>query len=53
MGDTDRFNFPTMARTARTSLTLSLVYGLTQDLLALAQGRRVRYVDMLRGKHNE
>jgi hypothetical protein len=46
----DRFPVATAARTAKTGLAIGLAYGLAQDALGAANGRRPGYVDfMLRG----
>lgn len=47
----DRFPIATAARTAKTGLAIGLVYGLAQDALGAAKGRRPGYVDfLLRGR---
>lgn len=45
----NRFPLRTAARTARLALKIGLVYGLGQDALSLLRGRRLAYVDILRG----
>ncbi|KAI4117896.1 MAG: hypothetical protein LQ345_001959 [Seirophora villosa] len=45
-----RFNFATHLRTARVGLVAGLAYGVAQDILSLARGRRVGYVDTVFGK---
>ncbi|KAL8730972.1 MAG: hypothetical protein Q9181_004485 [Wetmoreana brouardii] len=47
----NRFNIPTAARTARAGLYTGLAYGLLQDAMALARGRRLNYIDFLMGKN--
>ena len=42
-----RMDFFTSARMAKTALKVSLVYGLSQDLLSTLRGRRPAYVDWL------
>jgi len=46
----DRFSLPAVTRTAKTSLMGGLAFGLIQDVLGLARGRRLAYVDVIRGK---
>ncbi len=47
---TDRFPLTTAARTAKTGLAIGLAYGLAQDAIGAAKGRRLGYVDfVLRG----
>lgn len=41
----DRFSLPMTARTTKAALVGGLVYGGLQDLLALARGRPVGYVE--------
>jgi len=43
----DRFPIVTAARTAKTGLAFGLAYGLIQDALATAKGRRPGYVDFI------
>ncbi|KAI9834893.1 MAG: hypothetical protein M1819_002801 [Sarea resinae] len=45
-------DFPliTAARTAKTGLLFGLVFGLTQDAISLARGKRLAYVDFLMGR---
>ncbi|KAL8892672.1 MAG: hypothetical protein Q9215_000421 [Flavoplaca cf. flavocitrina] len=40
----------TAARTARSGLYTGLIFGLLQDATALARGRRLSYVEFLKGK---
>ncbi|KAK1569785.1 uncharacterized protein LY79DRAFT_674444 [Colletotrichum navitas] len=44
----NRFSLPTAARTARYGLLFGLVYGGMQDVVGLARGRSVGYVDFIR-----
>ena len=44
----DRFSVPETARTARKGLVFGIAYGGVQDLLSLAQGRPVGYVEFVR-----
>ena len=46
---TDGFNVTTAARTARSGLYTGLIFGLLQDATALARGRRLSYVEFLKG----
>ena len=46
----DRFPLPTAARTSKVGLIGGLSYGLVQDALGLARGRRLGYVDFLLGR---
>jgi hypothetical protein len=47
---TDRFPVTTAARTAKSGLAIGLAYGLAQDAIGAARGRRPGYVDfILRG----
>lgn len=48
----DRFPLLTAARTCRVGLYSGLAFGLAQDLLGLARGRRLGYVDFLQSKLN-
>ncbi|KAL8680310.1 MAG: hypothetical protein Q9186_003492 [Xanthomendoza sp. 1 TL-2023] len=43
----NQFNMPTAARTAGAGLKMGLLFGILQDAMALAKGRRVDYVDSL------
>lgn len=43
----DRFPITTAARTAKTGLAIGVTYGLVQDALFVAKGRRPGYVDFL------
>ena len=47
---TDKFPLPTAGRTIKVGLYGSLAFGLAQDALGLARGRRLRYIDFLMGK---
>ncbi|KAL8838398.1 MAG: hypothetical protein Q9170_002158 [Blastenia crenularia] len=47
------FNVPLTARTARTGLVLGLGMGLTQDVVALLEGRRLKYIDALFGRRGD
>ncbi|KAL8675192.1 MAG: hypothetical protein Q9168_000445 [Polycauliona sp. 1 TL-2023] len=49
----NRFNMTTAARTARTGLSAGLILGLLQDATALARGRRLHYVEYLKGNLRE
>lgn len=53
MTRTDRFPLPTAARTSKVGLIGALSYGLVQDALGLARGRRLGYVDFLLGRHHD
>ena len=44
----DRFPMMTTVRTLQTGLYGGLAFGLLEDALALARGRRLRYVDFLK-----
>ena len=44
---TDRFPVTTAARTAKSALAVGLAYGLAQDALGAARGRRPKYVDFI------
>ncbi|KAK0509077.1 hypothetical protein JMJ35_008448 [Cladonia borealis] len=46
----NRFPLPTAARTSKVGLIGGLSYGLVQDALGLARGRRLGYVDFLLGR---
>ena len=49
----DRFPLPTAGRTIKVGLYSGLAFGLAQDALGLARGRRLGYVDfLLRKKHD-
>jgi len=48
-GIVDRFPLITAARTAKIGLGFGLGYGLIQDAMSLARGRRVGYVELFRG----
>ena len=50
---TDRFPLPTVARTSKVGLIGALSYGLVQDALGLARGRRLGYVDFVLGRHHD
>ncbi len=43
----NQWDLLTSARMAKTALKISLVYGLSQDLLSTLRGRRPAYVDWL------
>ncbi|KAI9648190.1 hypothetical protein NHQ30_002822 [Ciborinia camelliae] len=45
----NRFPITTAARTAKTGLIFGLAYGLVQDAVGYARGRRLGYVDFLMG----
>ena len=45
----DRFPLVTAARTAKIGLLSGLAFGLAQDALGLAKGRRPFYIDFLTG----
>ena len=47
-GITDRFSLSTAARTAKYGLVFGLAYGGVQDLVGLARGRPIGYVEMIR-----
>ncbi|KAI4123319.1 MAG: hypothetical protein LQ341_007214 [Variospora aurantia] len=47
------FNLATQVRTTRAGLIASLAYGVTQDVMTLARGRRVGYIDTVFGKHGK
>ena len=49
-GMQDRFPWPTAARTAKSGLKGGLAFGLAQDALGLARGRRLGYVDFILGR---
>lgn len=49
----DRFPLITAARTAKVGLYTGIAYGLCQDALSLARGRRLGYVDFLLGKNHQ
>lgn len=52
----DKFSFATATRTANIGGCSGLAFGLLQDALSLANGRRVGYVDFLLGRsrhHND
>ncbi|KAI9850020.1 MAG: hypothetical protein M1838_006193 [Thelocarpon superellum] len=46
----NRFPIQTAARTAKAGLLFGLAYGLAQDVLSLARGRRPGYVDVMLGR---
>ena len=46
----DKFPLPTAGRTIKVGLYSGLAFGLTQDALGLARGRRLRYIDSLMGR---
>ncbi|KAL8811678.1 MAG: hypothetical protein Q9223_001481 [Gallowayella weberi] len=43
----NRFSIPTAARTASAAVKVGLLFGILQDAMALARGRRIDYVDSL------
>lgn len=43
--NTDRFSLPMTARTTKAALVVGVVYGGMQDLLGLARGRRISYIE--------
>ncbi|GFP54335.1 hypothetical protein TASIC1_0003071400 [Trichoderma asperellum] len=47
-GLTDRFSLSTAARTAKYGLVFGLAYGGVQDLVGLARGRPIGYVELIR-----
>ena len=47
---TDRFPMVTAARTAKMGLLAGLGFGLAQDALSLAKGKRLGYVDYVLGR---
>ena len=47
----DRFPLITAARTIRVGLLCGLGFGIVQDALGLARGRRLAYVDFLLGRN--
>lgn len=49
----DRFPLLTAGRTIKAGLYGSLAFGLAQDALGLARGRRLHYVDFLLGSRRE
>ncbi|CRK40037.1 hypothetical protein BN1723_015650, partial [Verticillium longisporum] len=49
----NRFSLPTAARTAKYGLLFGLVYGGMQDVVGLARGRPVSYVEFFRRKFRE
>lgn len=48
----DKFPLLTAGRTIKTGLYGALAFGLVEDALGLARGRKLRYIDFLRG-HNQ
>ena len=46
----DSFPLLTAGRTIKKGLYMGLAFGLVQDALGLARGRRLRYVDYILGK---
>lgn len=46
----DRFPITTAARTAKTGLAIGITYGLVQDALTTAKGKRPGYVDFVLGR---
>ena len=53
MTRTDQFPLSTAARTSKVGLIGALSYGLVQDALGLARGRRLGYVDFVLGRHHD
>ncbi len=49
----DRFSLPTAARTTKSALLVGLIYGGLQDLLGVARGRHIGYIDYLKKKKNQ
>lgn len=47
----DRFPLITAARTAKVGLLTGLAFGLVQDALGFAKGRRLAYVDFILGRN--
>jgi hypothetical protein len=45
---TDEFPLPTAARTLRLGFAVGLGYGVMQDLLTLAKGQPVGYVELMK-----
>ncbi|KAA8574705.1 hypothetical protein EYC84_003955 [Monilinia fructicola] len=45
----NRFPITTAARTAKTGLAFGIAYGLVQDAVGYARGRRLGYVDFITG----
>lgn len=43
----DRFPLTTAAKTAKTGLAIGLAYGLAQDAVGYARGRKPGYVDFI------
>jgi len=43
----NRFPITTAARTAKTGLAVGLIYGLAQDALGAARGKKLAYVDFI------
>lgn len=48
----DRLPLLTAARTCRVGLYGSLAFGLAQDMLGLARGRKLGYIDFLLGRRH-
>lgn len=46
----NRLPLPTAVRTARLGLRIGLIYGFGQDAISLLRGRRLAWVDLLRGE---
>ena len=46
----DRQDVFTAARNAKTSLVVSLAYGLIQDAISLVKGNKLGYVEFVKGK---
>lgn len=49
----DRFSLPTAARTTKSALLVGLIYGGLQDVLGVARGRHIGYVDFLKRKKDQ
>ncbi|KAI9861298.1 MAG: hypothetical protein M1824_002505 [Vezdaea acicularis] len=49
----NRFTIHEAARTAKKGLVFGLLFGVAQDVLALARGRRVGYVDFVLGRRRD
>lgn len=47
----DKFPIITAARIARIGLLSGLAFGLAQDVLSMAAGRRLAYVDFMLGRY--
>ncbi|KAH8882560.1 hypothetical protein GQ53DRAFT_665541 [Thozetella sp. PMI_491] len=49
----NRFSLPTAARTTKSALIVGVAYGGLQDLVGIARGREIRYVEYLKRKYNK